>query len=249
MKGRSGHACAVDVAQPYLGHVGVAAASGDERVLAVLAKLCGIQRRALALEPALVPLDGLDRLTRAQIPGLHSAPSRSARGSPHATRRKRALRRGTHRTCRHFSGRHEPVSTVLPTTSTESPATWGPKMLRTLWPTRMSHTCTVLSHPPLTSRFSSSGQNLSENTRLLWPAVTLGMLQQHRARQRWRQAQGHGSGETMLHSPGPPATRRQDPRRPTYPPLMRVTRLLVASSYTRTDRSLPAVANSAPSGR
>ena len=131
-------------------------------------------------------------------------------------------------------------------------------MLRTLWPARMSHTCTVLSHPPLTSRFSSSGTNLSENTRLLCPDVTLGMLQGMRrcygqtahgnARPHTRQRTAthtHGNTHTATHT----ATHKKVGEPAAYPPDILVTKLFVASSYTRTDRSFPAVANSAPSGR
>ena len=38
--------------------------------------------------------------------------------------------------------------------------------------TRVSHTCTVLSHPPEMMIFGSSGRNLSEKTRFECPGVT-----------------------------------------------------------------------------
>ena len=43
----------------------------------------------------------------------------------------------------------------------------------TAYPMRMSHNCTVLSHPPETTKFSSSARTLQENILLECPGVLL----------------------------------------------------------------------------
>ena len=40
----------------------------------------------------------------------------------------------------------------------------------------LRRTCTVVSHPPLTSSRADPGTNFKEKTRLEWPTVTCGML-------------------------------------------------------------------------